>query len=169
MLATLLFDMPSENRVFQASLMDISKRSKNYVFGACIGFLLGCILLHPFSMLFQGVISPALNLRLSIFAEAFNAKHFTMAAYFGCLGLVMGCLIVFFLTALSKERERVKMLEGLLPICAYCKKIRDDSGKEKGQGEWIKMERYISQRSNANFSHGICTECYEKEVMRQKL
>jgi len=52
--------------------------------------------------------------------------------------------------ALSRE---VRMLEGLLPICAYCKKIRDDAGR------WLAIESYIGQRTEARFSHGICPDC----------
>jgi hypothetical protein len=67
----------------------------------------------------------------------------------------------------EKERERVikklqtalaevKTLSGLLPICSHCKKIRDD------KGYWNKIETYISNHSNAMFSHGICEECVKK-------
>jgi hypothetical protein len=48
---------------------------------------------------------------------------------------------------------RVKTLSGLLPICANCKKIRDD------QGYWHQVEVYIHEHSEADFSHGICPEC----------
>ncbi len=47
----------------------------------------------------------------------------------------------------------VKKLSGLLPICASCKNIRDD------QGYWNEIERYISQRSEATFTHGFCPPC----------
>lgn len=47
----------------------------------------------------------------------------------------------------------VKTLSGLLPICAGCKKIRDDAGA------WLPMERYIRDRTDARFSHGMCPEC----------
>jgi PAS domain S-box-containing protein len=50
----------------------------------------------------------------------------------------------------------VKTLRGLIPICASCKKIRDD------QGYWKQIEGYISEHSDAVFSHGICPECMEK-------
>ena len=50
----------------------------------------------------------------------------------------------------------VKKLSGLLPICASCKKIRDDNGY------WNKIESYISQHSEAEFTHGICPECIKK-------
>jgi len=44
-------------------------------------------------------------------------------------------------------------LSGMLPICAGCKRIRDDGGY------WNEIERYVTQRSEASFSHGICPEC----------
>ena len=58
-------------------------------------------------------------------------------------------------------REELSALEGLLPICSYCKRIRDPEGR------YGSLERYIEQRSGAEFSHGICPECYEKHVRPQ--
>jgi len=52
--------------------------------------------------------------------------------------------------------EDVKALSGLLPICAYCKKIRDDDGY------WRRLETFIESHSSAQFSHGICHDCMEK-------
>ena len=49
-----------------------------------------------------------------------------------------------------------KVLSGLLPICAWCKKVREDSGY------WSQIEEYISERTAAEFSHGICPECRSK-------
>ncbi|MDH5671544.1 MAG: response regulator [Myxococcales bacterium] len=65
----------------------------------------------------------------------------------------------------AKERaERalaeVRQLRGLLPICSYCKKIRDDANC------WHQLEQYISHRTDASFSHGICPSCYEQQVSR---
>lgn len=54
---------------------------------------------------------------------------------------------------LKTNLERVKLLSGLLPICASCKKIRDD------KGYWNQIEAYIRDHSEADFSHGICPEC----------
>ena len=48
--------------------------------------------------------------------------------------------------------RRIKFLEGLLSICMFCKKIRQDD-------QWIQLEQYISGHSAAEFSHGICPEC----------
>lgn len=52
----------------------------------------------------------------------------------------------------------VKTLSGLLPICSYCKKIRDD------RGQWSQIETYIRKRSEAEFTHSICPECVRKEL-----
>ena len=57
---------------------------------------------------------------------------------------------------LQTALERVKTLSGMLPICASCKKIRDD------RGYWNKIEAYIEKHSEAEFSHGICPECARK-------
>jgi DNA-binding response OmpR family regulator len=58
-------------------------------------------------------------------------------------------------------QAEVKQLEGLLPICAYCKKIKDD------QQQWQHLESYISRRTEANFSHGVCPDCYQKHMVPQ--
>lgn len=54
---------------------------------------------------------------------------------------------------LQEALAQAKTLRGLLPICSYCKRIRDD------EGSWQAMESYIHERSEANFSHGICDDC----------
>lgn len=59
---------------------------------------------------------------------------------------------------LEASLARVKQLEGILPICSYCKKIRDD------KDTWRQMEEFISSHSGADFSHGICPECFNKEM-----
>lgn len=57
---------------------------------------------------------------------------------------------------LLQALKEIKTLSGLLPICASCKKIRDD------KGYWNQIESYISRNSEANFSHGLCPECSDK-------
>jgi tetratricopeptide (TPR) repeat protein len=57
--------------------------------------------------------------------------------------------------ALTDALDREQTLKGLLPICASCKKIRDDSGY------WMQVERYVAQRSAAEFTHSICPSCFE--------
>lgn len=57
---------------------------------------------------------------------------------------------------LQRALAEVKTLRGILPICSHCKKIRDD------KGYWNKIESYIQDHSEAEFSHGICQECAKK-------
>lgn len=64
---------------------------------------------------------------------------------------------------LREEKERLEValsevtfLSGMLPICASCKSIRDD------EGYWTRIESYLSERSGAVFSHGLCPTCTEK-------
>ncbi len=58
---------------------------------------------------------------------------------------------------LEEALEKVKLLEGIIPICMYCKKIRDD------EKSWQQMEQYISDHSAAQFSHGICPDCFSRK------
>ena len=75
------------------------------------------------------------------------------------------------LAARVKELElalvNVKLLQGLLPICCYCKKIRND------QNYWQQVDTYVSEHSEAQFTHGICPDCRDKivkpELARLKL
>lgn len=55
-----------------------------------------------------------------------------------------------------KLENELRVLKGIIPICMYCKKIRDD--KES----WQQLEAYITEHSEALFSHGVCPSCYEK-------
>jgi phosphoserine phosphatase RsbU/P len=58
-------------------------------------------------------------------------------------------------TQLEAALSKVKQLRGLVPICSYCKRIRGDDQY------WQQVESYISKHSDAQFSHGICPECFE--------
>lgn len=67
---------------------------------------------------------------------------------------------------LREALDHIKTLQGILPICSFCKKIRGD------QGYWTQVESYISKHTDARFSHGICPEClkqhYPEFVMNSK-
>jgi sigma-B regulation protein RsbU (phosphoserine phosphatase) len=64
-------------------------------------------------------------------------------------------------TRLLDLRDEVRQLQGLLPICQYCKKIRDDGNL------WTQIESYIADHSAADFTHGICPQCEEIHVRPQ--
>jgi len=83
------------------------------------------------------------------------------------IGMVESFQDITYRTALEKEKEeligklreslnKVKLLSGFLPICASCKKIRDD------KGYWNQIEAFIKEHSEAEFSHGLCPECAKK-------
>jgi len=58
---------------------------------------------------------------------------------------------------MAEVLDKVKTLHGLLPICAWCKRIRDD------HGYWSQVEAYVHEHTGADFTHGICPECLEKQ------
>jgi hypothetical protein len=67
-------------------------------------------------------------------------------------------LVIAVLAARASERTRVleaevRILEGIVPICSFCKKMREEDGS------WVRLEQYIGNRSKARFSHGLCPEC----------
>lgn len=59
---------------------------------------------------------------------------------------------------LNEAMSRIKRLEGIIPICMYCKKIKDD------QNSWNQLEQYITDHSEALFSHGMCPTCAEEQM-----
>ncbi len=61
-------------------------------------------------------------------------------------------------SALEAMLEHVRRLEGLLPICSYCKNIRDK------ENAWHSVEEYVTQRSQVSFSHSICPSCYQQHM-----
>lgn len=60
---------------------------------------------------------------------------------------------------LEEAMAHIKMLQGFIPICSYCKKIRDD------KNYWQQIESYLSAHADIRFSHGICPDCYERYVV----
>ncbi len=77
------------------------------------------------------------------------------AIFYTLVGVVVGTLSDT-IRRLHKAQEEIKSLQELLPICAGCKKIRDDDGY------WHQVESYISAHTNTIFSHGLCPDCLEK-------
>lgn len=99
-------------------------------------------------------------------ANDFITKPFNPAELRARIGV--GCRVVELQTALERRvaeleeaAAQIKTLEGILPICAYCKRIRDD------QKYWHQVERYVQTHTAAQFSHSVCPECYENIVQPQ--
>jgi sigma-B regulation protein RsbU (phosphoserine phosphatase) len=65
------------------------------------------------------------------------------------------------ISELENAMAQVKQLQGLLPICSYCKKIRDE------QNYWQRVDSYLTEHSDVEFSHGICPDCYQEVIEPQ--
>jgi hypothetical protein len=72
---------------------------------------------------------------------------------------VTGRKLVQNIVALQDSLIRIKRLEGLLPICAHCKKIRLEGADRTRSESWIAVEKYIADRTDAAFTHGLCPSC----------
>jgi hypothetical protein len=95
-------------------------------------------------------------------------KAILISGVIGIIAIVVGTILFIHVTnpllrklsttieTLQDSLDQVKLLSGFLPICASCKKIRDD------KGYWKEIESYISKHSEAEFSHSICPECSQK-------
>lgn len=121
----------------------------------------------------DGAVSAVLGIDIDAkqWASSINSYHL----FSTIITLLVAVIVVIFcltLASISKDRDKirrtnqdleeslaqVKLLEGIIPICAYCKKIRDD------QESWLRVEEYISEHTDAEFSHGMCPDCYEKNL-----
>jgi hypothetical protein len=87
-------------------------------------------------------------------------------AVLNCLNRTIIFVLLIYLVARVAEQSRemarkVKVLEGFLPICSFCKKIRD------GGDGWHQLEQYITRNSEAQFSHGCCPTCMERHYGKE--
>jgi len=136
------------------------------IFGALFGYFIFHPIIHIISAFhFSGKHSPTANLDHEIL-KAFSISMLPWSLAFMILSALLG---MFWgkikqtdkekseaIVKLNKALQEVKTLSGFLPICASCKKIRDD------KGYWNQIEAYISEHSEAKFSHGVCPECAQK-------
>ncbi len=97
-----------------------------------------------------------------IYAHLWVVPHFTIAIAL-INALIRACVFILFallLSQISRQKRELEKelntLKGILPICGYCKRIRNDDDT------WDSLEKYISSRSEAKFSHGLCPECAKK-------
>jgi hypothetical protein len=89
----------------------------------------------------------------------------THAIFFaGALAILffLGLRIMKLAGSLEESQRQVRTLEGILPMCASCKKIRKEGAKATDPGAWVAVDSYIAGHSGAQFSHGICPECAKK-------
>lgn len=94
-------------------------------------------------------------IKLFIFLPQESSLHLSdlrLLVRFG-LFLCLGLLICWLGVKLQASQRKVRVLSGLLPICAWCKRIRND------QDHWEQLELYIQEHSEAGFTHGMCPDC----------
>jgi hypothetical protein len=105
--------------------------------------------------LIVAVSLPLARLLIAVFIEPlWDVSYSIINAIDRCLVLSLVSLISARLSVAVKRLQlEVKVLEGLIPICANCKKIRDPNE------QWQPLEKYITERSEAQFTHGLCPDC----------
>ena len=94
--------------------------------------------------------------------KPFNAAELRARANVGLRMLALQESLARRVTELEAALSSVKMLRGLLPMCSYCKKIRVDDKY------WQQLEGYLSDHSEAQFSHGICPDCFPEVLDRME-
>ena len=77
-----------------------------------------------------------------------------------CVAITIVVLILLNLSVTAYQK-RIETLRGIVPICSYCKQIRDD------KGYWNQVEAYVAKHTEARFSHSICPSCMEKHYPKE--
>jgi K+-sensing histidine kinase KdpD len=106
------------------------------------------------ALLVTGAAKLFLFLPLESSLHLSDARLLIRFGLFVCLGL----LICWLGQKLHASRRKLRVLSGLLPICAWCKRVRDE------KGQWQQLEAYIHDHSEADFTHGMCPECARELV-----
>jgi K+-sensing histidine kinase KdpD len=113
------------------------------------------------SLPFALVCAMGLSLTRLAHQFVFDEKPYTVDEVASALVRFFVLLLLAALTnQLGKQtrqlRHRVRLLEGILPICSWCKSIRDE------QNNWVQLEGYITTHSEAHFSHSLCPKCFKE-------
>lgn len=86
----------------------------------------------------------------------FDVEHFITGGVIALVTAVLLGLLELYIRRLERALDNVKTLEGMLPICSSCKKIRTPDN------HWHVIETYIRERTDATFTHGMCPECAQR-------
>jgi hypothetical protein len=140
-----------------------------------IGALVGLFIFHPLIMLLSHFMithngADAVTVFENIAAVVFKSFSRSMLPWSLSFAFLNGVIGLYYgkikqenlakeelILNLQKALAEVKTLSGMLPICAWCKKIRND------EGYWQKIEAYLKSHSNLDFTHSICNDCAKKE------
>jgi cadmium resistance protein CadD (predicted permease) len=92
----------------------------------------------------------------------FDKEHLLVGGLVGIVSMILFGLLLFYVRYLTEALKKIKTLEMILPICAGCKRIRKADADPDKMESWQQIESYISERTETQFSHGICPECSAK-------
>jgi len=157
-------------------LLELFKRQSTYscagtsLFIVIADYFTGAHIQFPIFYVIPVIMASLLNRRTFAYALAvmlpmvrlcfYNLWHQTEPLYIMAINtfirMAAFVIIVYMIDIITSQSKRIKILEGILPICASCKRIRNN------KGEYEQMESYITDHSEALFSHGICPDCAEK-------
>ncbi|MCP4252238.1 MAG: response regulator transcription factor [Candidatus Scalindua sp.] len=93
--------------------------------------------------------------------KPFESGELQARIHVGCRVLQLQEKLANRIKDLQDSLQHIKTLQGILPICSYCKKIRDD------QNYWEEVEEYVVKHSDADFTHSVCPRCYDKHVKKE--
>jgi hypothetical protein len=101
------------------------------------------------------LVAAALPLvRLPFFYYVWQARRsWVLEAVDTAIHILVLLALVQIIDHIARQRREIHVLEGMLPICGFCKRIRDETGG------WLQLERYIAERSEARFTHTFCPDC----------
>lgn len=118
-------------------------------------FLLGHRMLMIFFLLGYIIVAAAFAFRSTSIGETFVSIIFLFGAVFVFIGIIVQSRLL---------SEIQQTLQGILPICAKCKKIRITDDAPMNPKAWKTLEAYISEKASVRFSHGYCPDCYAWEM-----
>jgi len=155
--------------VLFTALLAVTGRSESplFPFAYVLAMAATIVLFDLFAM---GLVSAALAVGgawLMLLWDGASSRALLSWVHIGVIALILGGVLALAFRVTQRANERligdlrealtnVKTLKGLLPVCAWCHRIRNDAGY------WERLEAYISARSEAEFSHGMCPECFAK-------
>ena len=95
----------------------------------------------------------------------FDKEHLIVGGVTGLVSIFFFWLLIIYQRYLDNAINKIQILEKILSICAYCKRIRKPDSDPRKEESWQQLEAYITETTTTEFSHGICPDCYTKLQM----
>lgn len=89
----------------------------------------------------------------------FDNEHLIVGGVTGFVSMFFFGLLALYMRYLNRAHQKIQTLEAILPICAYCKKIRKPNTDPTKDASWQTIESYITEKTTTEFSHSICPKC----------